>query len=272
LDLTYVPRDGVLLITTPEESETMPVTRLYPVADLVPVTDPPRTWLPNAFGFVGSDFDALIEVITSIVAPTTWWDAGGPGSIEGEPYSMTLVAAQTNGVHEQMEQLLVKIRKTMPKEATAETMSDKNDENGLRLVVYFVMTKAAIPPKSTEKKQNSSESKVSRRLPAQARCHTFLGPMGYAGMVAAKAEPFADGELLEVIQELVEPDSWKKAGVYARAAPGRLIIRQTPEVHQRIGLMLTRLGVVYHDSANMPSGGFGGGMGMGGMSTSGGMF
>jgi hypothetical protein len=35
LDLTYMVRDEVLLITTPEEAETQLVTKVYPVADLV---------------------------------------------------------------------------------------------------------------------------------------------------------------------------------------------------------------------------------------------
>ena len=35
LDLTYVVRDEVLLITTPEEAESQLVTKVYPVGDLV---------------------------------------------------------------------------------------------------------------------------------------------------------------------------------------------------------------------------------------------
>jgi len=35
LDLTYVIRDEVLLITTPEEANAKLVTKVYPVADLV---------------------------------------------------------------------------------------------------------------------------------------------------------------------------------------------------------------------------------------------
>jgi hypothetical protein len=57
-----------LLITTPEAAEGMPVTRLYPVADLVLGMAPPPTWFSNAFGGC-SDYDTIIEVITSIVAP-----------------------------------------------------------------------------------------------------------------------------------------------------------------------------------------------------------
>ena len=45
LDLTYVIRDEVLKITTPEEAENELLTKVYPVADLVmPIMSGMAAW------------------------------------------------------------------------------------------------------------------------------------------------------------------------------------------------------------------------------------
>jgi Tfp pilus assembly protein PilF len=50
----------------------------------------------NGNGMV--DFDSLISLITETVAPDTWNDVGGPGSIEGFPSNLSLVVSQ-NGLN-----------------------------------------------------------------------------------------------------------------------------------------------------------------------------
>ena len=104
LDLTYAIRDEVLLITTPEEAESQLVTKAYPVGDLIRYRDEE--------GVEWADFDALIELITVTVAPTTWMDAGGAGSIEGASFndSDLLIIAQTDDVHEEVAELLAMFR------------------------------------------------------------------------------------------------------------------------------------------------------------------
>jgi hypothetical protein len=93
---------------------------------------------------------------------------------------------------------------------------------------------------------------------------------------AGQMTAFEDGELLKLIQELVEPESWDQEGVFARATAGRLIIRQTDDVHRRIGRMLTRLNVPFVDAADLRGMMGTGGMrgmttGFGGMGGTGGM-
>ena len=104
LDLTYVIEDEVLLITTRELAERQLTTKLYPVADLVEC----RT----SKGQPRDDYDTLIEVITSIIQPTTWDAVGGPGSITGASLSTAkvLIVSQTQDVHEQIIDLLEQIR------------------------------------------------------------------------------------------------------------------------------------------------------------------
>jgi hypothetical protein len=122
-DLTWVIRNEVLLITTPEEAESFLVTKVYDVADLVCCGDEDL----HGHEHVGSlcDFDSLIELITSCLQPTTWDDVGGPCSVCSLEAAgiKVLVFSQTQDVHEDVEQLLADLRaarrKDGPEEDTA---------------------------------------------------------------------------------------------------------------------------------------------------------
>lgn len=104
LDLTYIVQDEVLLITAQERAEMELTTVLYPVNDLVRFRD--------SEGKPWADFDTLIETITTTVAPTTWDEVGGPGSIAPMEYanSDVIVLSQTQEVHRQIASLLEKLR------------------------------------------------------------------------------------------------------------------------------------------------------------------
>lgn len=103
LDLAYVIRDEVLLITTPEEAEMVLLTRIYPVPG------------PGAGQRGGSEarrsyYDSLIKTITTVIHRDTWDDAGGPGKIV--PLSTgkleALVVCQTADVHQEVAGLLAR--------------------------------------------------------------------------------------------------------------------------------------------------------------------
>lgn len=104
LDLTYLVEDEVLLITTPEEAETRLATVAYPVSDLVRFRD--------KSGEEWSDFDSLIETITSTVTMESWEDVGGPGSIAPMQYgnSDVIIVTQSQEVHEEVAAMLEKLR------------------------------------------------------------------------------------------------------------------------------------------------------------------
>ncbi len=109
LDLTYVIHNEVLMITTPEEAECQLITRAYSVGDLIRYRDEKeRQWV---------DFDTLIELTTSTVAPATWVDAGGSGSIDGTSMNESdlLVISQTREVLEEVEDLLANFRRMAPR-------------------------------------------------------------------------------------------------------------------------------------------------------------
>jgi hypothetical protein len=110
LDLTYVIKDEVLLITTPDKASNELVTRIYPVSDLV---------TPRSATLGGEDFKPLIGVITETIRPTTWGKVGGPGSIFPLGQVRSLIVSQTDEVHEQVAQLLTGLRQARDAQAPA---------------------------------------------------------------------------------------------------------------------------------------------------------
>ncbi len=67
-----------------------------------------------------ADFDTLIELITSTIAPDTWDDVGGPGAIESFPTNLSLVISQTQDVHDQIADLLEQLRRLQDLQVTIE--------------------------------------------------------------------------------------------------------------------------------------------------------
>lgn len=96
LDLTYVVKNQVLLITSLDVASEMLERRAYPVADLVRKPDG------------SADYSGLIRVITSTIKPDSWEEAGGPARIV--PYRGTLVIGQLEAVHDDIAKLLRMLR------------------------------------------------------------------------------------------------------------------------------------------------------------------
>lgn len=103
-ELTYVIKNEVLLITTPDIASEELVTKLYDVADLVVYRDD-----HNA---LCDDYDPLIEMVTSTILSRSWDDVGGPGSATGYTLGTAKVLAvtQTQEAHQEIDVLLAKIR------------------------------------------------------------------------------------------------------------------------------------------------------------------
>ncbi len=76
---------------------------------------------PGGMGGAGmANFDALIDLITTVVAPTTWEEVGGPGSIAPFEPNLSLVVSQTQEVHEQIADLLEQLRRIQDLQVTIE--------------------------------------------------------------------------------------------------------------------------------------------------------
>jgi general secretion pathway protein D len=71
-------------------------------------------------GAAMADFDTLIELITSTIAPDTWDEVGGAGAIEPFPVNLSLVISQTQDVHEQIADLLDQLRRLQDLQVTIE--------------------------------------------------------------------------------------------------------------------------------------------------------
>lgn len=106
-DLTWLIRDEVLIITTRDDAESDLETRLYPVLDLVALEG--NTVDEAARG--EHDYDKLIESITTTVEPDSWDEVGGPGTVADFPNAAALVITQTQEVHEQVEKVLLSLRR-----------------------------------------------------------------------------------------------------------------------------------------------------------------
>jgi beta-lactamase regulating signal transducer with metallopeptidase domain len=101
-----VPVSNVLL----DSLKPMPPLAPNPAAApaFLPPPPSPRVQPPST---TVSDFDSLIELITSVVAPTTWEDADGPGSIAPFEENLSLIIRQTEEVHEEIVDLLEQLRR-----------------------------------------------------------------------------------------------------------------------------------------------------------------
>jgi general secretion pathway protein D len=76
-----------------------------------------------------ADFDSLIDLITSTIAPDKWDSVGGAGSITQFETNMSIVVRQTQEVHEAIADLLAQLRRLQDLQVTIEvrfiTLTDK---------------------------------------------------------------------------------------------------------------------------------------------------
>jgi hypothetical protein len=96
LDLTWIIRDEVLMITTKEVANRHLVTCVYNVEGLVDEKD---------------SMDGLIDAISSCVASDSWAENGGTQADMRPIMPGLLVVSQTPAIHEEVKSLLAKIRK-----------------------------------------------------------------------------------------------------------------------------------------------------------------
>jgi hypothetical protein len=106
-ELTFIIRDGVVKITTPEDAESQSFTIVYDVRELMGGPD---------------DFDALdelIDTITSVASPRSWDEVGGPGSLQKLGNGL-LILSQTADVHLQVANFLTALTAALHAEPSDE--------------------------------------------------------------------------------------------------------------------------------------------------------
>jgi hypothetical protein len=97
--------DDTLQITTEENAAKHDVLCIYDVRDLVGYYNAPDPYGRASY----ADFDSLIDLITSTVAPSSWDSSGGAGQIA--VFFGCLFIPQTEEVQDQIGRLLVALRK-----------------------------------------------------------------------------------------------------------------------------------------------------------------
>ncbi|MCE9528582.1 MAG: hypothetical protein K8R36_21265 [Planctomycetales bacterium] len=106
-EMAILIRDEALVITTKDDARSNLTTRTYPVLDLVSYTVTSN----NGSRTTVTDYDSLIEVITTTLDPDSWDDVGGPGSIAEFVNAGALVTSQTRENHQRIATLLNSLRR-----------------------------------------------------------------------------------------------------------------------------------------------------------------
>lgn len=103
LDLTWVIRDDVLFVTDAQQTAAKPVTRLYPIFDLVAdieSRDELADWVIKQH----------IEAIQQTVQPDSWKENGGLGTIAYVPSAVALAISTDVKTHDEIRALLTMMR------------------------------------------------------------------------------------------------------------------------------------------------------------------
>lgn len=127
LDLTWVVRHEIMQITTVDVAGEQLITRVHPVGDLVVIEQQSQPIVVSPFGNQQADFDSLIDLITSTIAPDSWDEGTGPGSVYGFEINgkHALVFSQTDEVHRQVAALLDQLR-DIPDHKTKQQADQEN--------------------------------------------------------------------------------------------------------------------------------------------------
>jgi hypothetical protein len=101
LELTYLVKDEVLLITTAKAASIDRSVRIYPVGDLI---------APESTDKPGQGLTPIVDIIRGTVDPKSWQH---PGGADIEPFALghALVIRQTWAGHEEIELLLTGLRR-----------------------------------------------------------------------------------------------------------------------------------------------------------------
>jgi beta-lactamase regulating signal transducer with metallopeptidase domain len=152
------------------------VERVYAVADLViappkhpleigVVSDTPDTWQESSTARrekelqpkMTADFESLVNLLETTIAPSSWSSAGGEGSIAISASNFSLIIRQTADIHEQIADIFEQLRRLQdvqivlsaePIELSQATLDEWSQRNDLAELTKFAKGEAqaiAIP-------------------------------------------------------------------------------------------------------------------------------
>jgi hypothetical protein len=127
LELTFIVRSAAIVVSTPEYAEAELPALIYPIRDLADAS-------PNAAPAVGFHPPGSIEeLIATTVAPSTWDDVGGPGSMQvfGKNW---LIVTQTEEVHERIQSFLAQLRHGLAEGGEPRVLCPWSDTTAVRMI------------------------------------------------------------------------------------------------------------------------------------------
>lgn len=206
LDLTYLVRDDVLLITTPKECNCKLATRIYPIADLVRFDPAERAVAAGdkleRRRLLATGAEELIAILQRQVAPTTWEQVGGPGVMTALVYPPVLVISTADDTHRELGELLTRFRKSFGSQRPPEPQPVE------RVYVFL--------PPVRDAPANSTPTAIE----IAALIHERIEPASWKG------------------------EAGKPAAGSIRPVAGRLIVRHRPAVQERIEKLLVDLQLI----------------------------
>ncbi len=217
LDLTYLVKDEAILITTLEEAEMWPATRIYPIAGIVDVAD-------SADRHVKPDYDLLLDLITRTLRPESWVEAGGTGTIAVFPNRNCLVVSQTDEVHEDVARFLESLYAAHRDKKVGSRTSQLPDQTAVITVVYQLLE---APPQLAAAPKRPSDLAFGARA---------------SGSPASSLPSLTAEDLRGLVLETVATETWNQGLYRIKAVPGRLVVAHERRVHQEIVTLFRKLG------------------------------
>jgi hypothetical protein len=197
LGLGWIVRDGVLLITSKEDTDTHLTTRIYPVPDLLALDDDAEAG------------QRLEEVIIKTVAADTWRELGASGDIIRCDGLGCLVCRQIREVHEAIEELLASMRKDVAAAATVPRPAAER----MMLRTYVILDPAlliaretgGVPPKLIRIEAAADVAKIVRELVAPESwdakgSKAYLRPL--ANRLIVRQTPKAHRQIRALLEKL----------------------------------------------------------------------
>lgn len=220
LQLTWVYRNEVLTITTIAEAETMQDLRLYQVSDLIR----PSRWNSH---LNQPPIGQLADSIQNTIAPDMWAKTGGPGQITTVSDDILAISVHQD-THQRIERFLSDLRSAVPGEDLNQVVLITRRYDLLPLII----------------------DRYAGHFHGPAWSGAFAGfqqdpdkPAPEAMMEMQRWQADRAHQLAEQLVELLPNEEslqpWEK-GTQIQALEGKLLIRQTPEVHAKIGRWLDR--------------------------------
>jgi hypothetical protein len=153
LQLTYMIRDEVLMITTRDAAEKRLTTCVYDVRGIADVTGK------------SIDFDSLIDTIVSCIETESWAENGG-GEAQIRPVNPgLLVISQAQSVHEEIRALLETLRDLRGKRAGAAEVAAIEPASGLDEVQTRSYVLQISQPGDTEKVRKEIYDLIVNAIP-----------------------------------------------------------------------------------------------------------